>query len=358
MGNSHTKSLTLGSSPSGTVSIGESHDGSTVELNLQAQRRTKLDLHNLDLANINLDSLVSWSQRNLKEVNLSHNQLESVEEILCQFTLFQTTTHLDISFNKLTCFPETPLYNLVKLQLQNNQLVQLPKTITKLKKLRILDVSYNQLTSIPSDIEELSTLVVLELRNNPLTSVPFGISKLKFLQVLSLDDCPLYERTPKIQVAKIPTLKELAARVIIRHKLPVSQNSAPMEVLNYLTSSKKCSFCSGPYFEESVSRIRFVKKGRFRVPLEHKLCTNHWDTEKKRVLSLFLPYPSTSPQSLPISSESSIVYPQAYLSPFLSRRASLVSAENLLPFQHATLVSLQEDKTMSRNGSNVLREST
>lgn len=123
---------------------------------------------------------------------------------------------------------------------------------------------------------------------------------------------------PEIQSP--PSLKELAARTIIRHSLPViSPLSAHMT--DYLASASTCSSCSGPYFTTHYQRIKFIEKPlspaqiqqqlldqqqqqhqtvsfHQRIPFEARLCCNHWKSEEERVKDMFAARPVTTPRDL------------------------------------------------------------
>jgi len=71
--------------------------------------------------------------------------------------------------------------NLRKLDLDRNQLNELPKGIGKLKKLKELNLEYNNLKELPKEIEYLKDLERLFLKGNPIEKVPEEIDKIKKL---------------------------------------------------------------------------------------------------------------------------------------------------------------------------------
>jgi len=97
---------------------------------------------------------------------------------------------------------------------------------------------------------------------------------------------------------KIPTLKELAARTIVRNHLSMSTNFLHENLLNYLLSYKTCSFCHGPYFETYVRRVRILHKAGNDIPFEYRLCRVHFNTNEERIREMFKVRPITSPRSL------------------------------------------------------------
>jgi len=84
--------------------------------------------------------------------------------------------------------------------LGDNQLTNLPESITKLSNLTRLNLSKNQLTNLPESITNLSNLTRLYLRRNQLKNLPESITKLSDLTRLDLSKNPL--ETPPLEVAE------------------------------------------------------------------------------------------------------------------------------------------------------------
>ena len=78
------------------------------------------------------------------------------------------------------------LLALVKLNLIENQLTELPKEIGNLTNLKELWFSDNQLTELPKEIGNLSNLTLLTLNDNQLTELPKEIGNLSNLKELWL----------------------------------------------------------------------------------------------------------------------------------------------------------------------------
>jgi len=96
---------------------------------------------------------------------------------------------------------------------------------------------------------------------------------------------------------QIPSLKELAARVIVREQLQIL-NTTSQSCIAYLSSASQCSFCQGPYFDTFHRRFRFIEKNDVDIPLEYRLCVSHWVTEEERITQIFCPTPETAPSSI------------------------------------------------------------
>lgn len=116
---------------------------------------------------------------------------------------------LDLQFNNLESLPESigNLSNLQVLNLFNNSLTSLPNSIGNLTKLQRLILGFNQLTSLPESFGKLSSLKVLELTYNELKSLPESIGQLSNLQKLGLFNTKLTSLPQSI--GKLPNLKEM-----------------------------------------------------------------------------------------------------------------------------------------------------
>jgi len=104
-------------------------------------------------------------------------------------------------------------------------------------------------------------------------------------------------KTTTIAFPRVLSLKETAARVLVRRDVPVVE-SVPEDISAFLSTVQTCASCGGPYFCKPVQRLRFVVKGDESVPLLYKLCSSHWRNEAERIKSIFLPKPSTAPTPL------------------------------------------------------------
>ncbi|KAF8928337.1 hypothetical protein BGZ52_003436 [Haplosporangium bisporale] len=205
-------------------------------------------------------------------------------------------TLLDLSKNCLTSLPESIMYlsKLVDLKLSFNMLESIPAGIGCLTKLATLSLDSNRLKAIPPQIGLIKGLVNLDLSENPITVLPAEIGKLQYLRHIKLDNCPLVEEFSHSPLHSPPTLLELAARVLVRHSVPIPPMISP-HLKGYLDSAGSCSYCDGPYFDSLVKRGKMIEKGEMIIPLEYTLCQPHWNTELERVKLLFCPRPITSP---------------------------------------------------------------
>lgn len=72
------------------------------------------------------------------------------------------------------------------LNLSGNKLTSLQAEVRQLSKLRVLDLSSNNLTNIPAELGQLSNLEILDLSSNKLTGLPYELGNLKNLKTLDL----------------------------------------------------------------------------------------------------------------------------------------------------------------------------
>lgn len=93
------------------------------------------------------------------------------------------------------------------LHISHNNLVSIPKEISKLTKLKILYLGNNQLESIPNELFSLINLEILDLGDNLITSLPSEICELTKLEILNLSN-NLMHNIPK-EVFQLPNLKFL-----------------------------------------------------------------------------------------------------------------------------------------------------
>jgi len=138
----------------------------------------------------------------LKTLNLNDNELTELPKEIGNLTNLET---LNLNDNELTELPKEigNLTNLENLELTRNELTELPKEIGNLTKLMRLFLSGNKLTNLPKEIGNLTNLVILWLRGNKLTDLPKEIGnlpKLKFIFAEQNNIKKLPEELNKIKV--------------------------------------------------------------------------------------------------------------------------------------------------------------
>jgi hypothetical protein len=135
-----------------------------------------------------------------------NEKLVELPESISKLTQLQM---LNLSRNKLTELPEA-LRQLTKLQsldISNNQLTELPEWIGRFTELQLLNIANNQLTSLPEWINQLLKLKYLFLTSNKLQRLPESIGQLTHLRDLEVENNVLYSLP--ISLAQLENLKTL-----------------------------------------------------------------------------------------------------------------------------------------------------
>ncbi|KAJ3272281.1 Leucine-rich repeat-containing protein 63 [Terramyces sp. JEL0728] len=220
----------------------------------------------------------------------------SLAEIPDAIGYMRNLTNLSLANNKIVALPDTLGYleKLTELTVSNNELVYIPCSIGLLKNLTTLSLQRNNLTELPVEIGKLKKLEMIDVSNNPLELLPAEISRIFSLKLLRTNECPFIQDIPLPSVPRVLSLKELAARFIVRNQIPITYTIND-QLQKYLTSSHECSFCKGPYFGQYESRIRMVTRNNKSIPIESRLCIDHYDNELKRIEKLFSIVPLTAP---------------------------------------------------------------
>lgn len=294
-----------------------------------------LSAHNVRHLDLSFNNIVGFSSgainsSSLLALHLSHNRLAKLPSCICELP---SLVLLDISFNRLTALPASigKLGNLKTLRVTNNQLAELPKEIATMQELSTLDVADNCLRSLPSAINRLRQLRIIIIDGNPLLTrddvavmMPHTVNRRRSRNNELADsntftaattqrglsgsevDVSLPETLPAVEQPRVRSLVDIAARAIVRHNIPVS-GRVPPQLLHLLSGAKACTACGGPYFGEPVMRYRFIRRAGLSIPLEHNLCSVHWNTDTDRVKFLFQPKPATAPSPMVMAAVDPVV---------------------------------------------------
>ncbi|ORX57173.1 L domain-like protein [Piromyces finnis] len=267
--------------------------------------RTYLKVEDLDdYSNINLCSkkIIEISPNAifstlLNSLNLCCNYLREIPESI---GLLINLRVLNVSNNVLTTLPSSigMLRKLDTLIAAYNKINYLPIELKNLKKLKTLNLSNNNIVELQQEFKELKNLITLDVSSNQLVSIPAEICNIKTLQKILINNCPLiYSSCVPSLTKEIPSLKELASRVIIRRNISITDDLSD-ELKQYLGSVHQCSFCHGPFFETFEKRNQLIRRNDVNIPLEYRLCISHWSSEEERVKVFFSKMPYTAPQPI------------------------------------------------------------
>ena len=147
----------------------------------------KCDLNNGDLTTLPKGFLLLCPGC-VESLELQNNQLAELPDSLGALANLKT---LRLSFNKLTKLPNEGLQmvsNLLTLQLYDNQLTRLPDSICTLTQLKHVSVGVNRLQQIPEQFGRLVNLKELYLDFNAIARLPESFGYLASLELLFLNN--------------------------------------------------------------------------------------------------------------------------------------------------------------------------
>ncbi|KAM5256323.1 leucine-rich repeat-containing protein 40 [Ctenodactylus gundi] len=134
----------------------------------------------------------------VSDVNLSFNKLSFISLELC---MLQKLTFLDLRNNFLTSLPEE-MESLIRLQTINlsfNRFKMLPEVLYRLPTLEAILISNNQVGSLnPQKMKTMENLTTLDLQNNDLLQIPPELGNCVNLRTLLLDGNPF--RVPRAAI--------------------------------------------------------------------------------------------------------------------------------------------------------------
>ena len=144
--------------------------------------------------------------RYLKILNLNNNNLTYLPKSLCKL---ENLEELFLSGNSLYELPESinKLQALKTLSLSTNKLSFLPENFHRLKNLEYLNLSYNNLYTLPKSIGKLYSLKTLLLSRNHLYELPESFGQFRSIEILDLSKNPLVSLPNSF--LNLITLKEL-----------------------------------------------------------------------------------------------------------------------------------------------------
>mmetsp|Transcript_37043 Transcript_37043/g.60650 ORF Transcript_37043/g.60650 Transcript_37043/m.60650 type:complete len:238 (-) Transcript_37043:197-910(-) len=131
----------------------------------------------------------------LLEINLAHNNISVLTKH--PLALCKNLKCLNLSHNQLKQLPGELLSGLAAslevLLLEQNLLQELPAAVGELTRIRHLAFGHNRLQRLPPTITRLVGLEILEIQHNMLSSLPPKMGLLLLgLKILKMDDNPLY----------------------------------------------------------------------------------------------------------------------------------------------------------------------
>lgn len=111
--------------------------------------------------------------KQLKNVNLSHNQLKEFPLFLCQLV---QVDFVDLSANQITLIPDgVDVISAVEISLNQNQISVLPESLARCKRLKVLRLEENCISTggLPPAILRDSSISLLCLEGNVMSMREF-----------------------------------------------------------------------------------------------------------------------------------------------------------------------------------------
>ncbi|MFX1297301.1 MAG: leucine-rich repeat domain-containing protein [Promethearchaeota archaeon] len=177
-----------------------------------------------------------------------------VSNLPASITKLEKLKVLNIRYNHLRTLPKSigNLTSLTFLNLESNKISTLPESIGQLSSLQRLELQLNQLLTLPESIGNLSSLQTLSLEGNKLTTLPESIGQLSSLKELRLNS------------NQLSTLPESIGQLSSMQYLYVNNNqltTLPESMINIL--SLKSLYVSGNQLDSRAKSVlkQLKKKG-------------------------------------------------------------------------------------------------
>lgn len=172
--------------------------------------------------NFSKNALSQWPDRlslmsaTLQELNLGTNRLTSVP---ADIGMMIKLTFLDLRNNMLSNLPEelSNLQSLRELTLSANRFRDIPQVVYSLRRLEVLLFTDNQIQNINIDgVKGLTQLATLDIQNNDIMQVPPELGNCTQLRSLKLEGNPFRQPRPAILTKGTNTILEyLRGRIVV-----------------------------------------------------------------------------------------------------------------------------------------------
>jgi len=155
-----------------------------------------------------------FSKITIEQLKARHQQLNALNESLIRSCIDEQSTELDLSYLRITRFPDSLLNDeklmnywrkLQVLICDDNELTELPTSIGKLRSLQGLYCTNNRLQNLPNSLGKLRSLQKFICYNNQLREIPTSFGNLLSLELFDCKGNHLKELP-----ASIYNLKRLA----------------------------------------------------------------------------------------------------------------------------------------------------
>lgn len=191
------------------------------------------------------------TETNLEEITFDFSKLTKLTSLIVpknKITALHESVNnasglkeLNLSYNSLANLPNTiwSIPNVEIVNLENNNLLELPECGSINTKLVNLQLGHNQLQKLPSSFHKITNLVWLELQNNKLVDLPDSMKKMP-LSYLNISDNS-FKTFPKV-VTELPELEYLDMRNLKLGKIPKEMLDKKIQKIdlsgNYISESE------------------------------------------------------------------------------------------------------------------------
>ncbi|XP_063803611.1 leucine-rich repeat protein 1 [Pseudophryne corroboree] len=196
--------------------------------------------------------------KKLQKLDLSNNHIKKLPKTIGDLVYLQELTlHSNFleSFEVALC-NSTLRHSLKSLDLSENKLKALPVQFCNFRELVSLKLDDNELVQLPFAIGKLGKLRFLSVTKNKLPYLPNSFKTL-VLENLDLFGNPFVKANPMapdIQL-KVPlSLQETASRVTISYRIPYGPQLLPKTLCQDLSVAKTCD-CGGPCLSSFIQTI-------------------------------------------------------------------------------------------------------
>uniref|UniRef100_A0A3P9KCS5 Protein scribble homolog n=1 Tax=Oryzias latipes TaxID=8090 RepID=A0A3P9KCS5_ORYLA len=158
--------------------------------------------------------------RHVESIDKRHCNLQTVPDEIFRYS--RSLEELQLDFNQLKDLPKPffRLLNLRRLGLSDNLLQKLPPDVSNFMQLVELDISRNEITEIPESIKFCRALEIADFSGNHLSRLPDGFTQLRALAHLTLNDVSL--QTLPSDIGNLANLVTLELRENLLKSLPTS----------------------------------------------------------------------------------------------------------------------------------------
>lgn len=166
--------------------------------------------------------------KNLRRLNIS-GDMKFLPSSVCKLHELKSLIVKDGRNLRFLPFSIGNLCHLEFLEVNNSELVEIPKSIHKMKKLQNLIFTNNKISSISLELFSLHELRYVRLGNNKITSIPEEISEMEKLYSIYLNDNQI-EEIP-ISMSSMRNLHELHLRNNKIKSVPEEFANTPIEMI-------------------------------------------------------------------------------------------------------------------------------